>query len=116
MTVTTLTLLKRREGMSKADFMAYYETNHRLIGERILAPFALRYERRHLHPLDGADVDHDFDVAMEIEFPDEAALAACFAAMAVPETQAEIVADELRLFDRTRTRTYRVESRVSKLG
>jgi EthD domain len=115
MTVTVLTLLKRRPDMSKADFIAYYETNHRLIGEKVLGPWAIRYERKHLHPMDGTDVDHDFDVAMEIEFADEAAMAACFAAMADPETQREIHEDEERLFDRSRLRSYRVESRLSEM-
>ena len=115
MTVTVLTLLKRRPGMSKADFIAYYESTHRLIGEKVLGPWAIRYERKHLHPLDGLDADHDFDVSMEIEFPDEVAMAACFAAMADPETQREIHEDEARLFDRSLIRSYRVESRRSDL-
>ncbi len=115
MTVTMLTLLKRREGMSKADFIAYYETHHRLIGEKVLSGWATRYVRRHLHPLDGADVAHDFDVVLEIDFPDQATCDACFAAMADPKIMGEIVADEERLFDRARMRTYRVEERASNL-
>lgn len=115
MTVTVLTLLKRREGMSKADFIAYYESRHRLIGEKVLQGWATRYQRNHLHPLDGTDVLHDFDVVLEIDFPDQQTCDACFAAMADPETMAEIVADEERLFDRARMRTYRVERQVSHL-
>lgn len=115
MTVTVLTLLKRRAGMSKADFIAYYEHHHRLIGEKVLGPWAIRYERNHLHPLDESDMEHDFDVAMEIEFADEAAMAACFAALAEPDTRREIVEDEARLFDRSRIRSYPVESRRSDL-
>lgn len=113
--VTVLTLLKRRAGMSKADFIAYYETNHRLIGEKVLGPWAIRYERKHLHPLDGADMDFDFDVAMEIEFADEQAMADCFAALAEPETRRMITEDEERLFDRSRIRTFRVERHVSDM-
>jgi hypothetical protein len=110
MSVTVLTLLKRRPGMSKADFIAYYETHHRLIGEKVLGPWAIRYERKHLHPMDGTDADHDFDVAMEIEFADEAAMAECFAAMADEQTRREITEDEERLFDRPRMRIYCVEN------
>ena len=116
MTVTVLTLLKRRPGMSRRDFIAYYESKHRLIGEKVLGPWAIRYERKHLNPLDGLDVDHDFDVAMEIEFPDEAAMAACFAAMAEPDMQREITEDEARLFDRSRIRSYLVNSCRSDLS
>jgi EthD domain len=115
MTVTLITLLKRREGMSKADFTTYYEARHRLIGEKVLGGYATRYVRRFLHPTDGADQHEDADVILEIDFPDEATRDACFAAMGDEATMAEIVADEERLFDRSRIRTFTVEERESKL-
>jgi EthD domain len=113
MTITLITLLKRRSGMSKADFIAYYEDHHRLIGEKVLRGYATRYIRRFLHPTDGADQEHDADVVMEIDFPDEATRDACFAAMADEAVMAEIVADEELLFDRSRIRTFTVEERGS---
>jgi len=115
MSITVLTLLKRRPGMSKADFIAYYETNHRLIGEKVLGPWAIRYERKHLHPMDGTDMDFDCDVVMEIEFADEQAMTNCFAALADPDTRRMITEDEERLFDRSRIRTFRVEQQVSDM-
>ena len=115
MTVTVVTLLKRRPGMSKADFIAYYEDHHRLIGEKVLGGFALRYTRRFLFPMDGEDQECDADVITETEFPDSAARQAFFAAMAEPEVMAEIVADEERLFDRSRIRSFTVEERHSSL-
>lgn len=115
MTVTVITLLKRREGMSKADFIAYYEENHRRIGESVLAGRAMRYVRRFLHPLDGEDRWEDADVVMEIDFADEAARDACFAALREPTTARMIAEDEERLFDRTRIRTFAVEERRSDL-
>ncbi len=115
MTVTVLTLLKRREGMSKSDFIAYYESRHRLIGEKVLSGWASRYVRKHLHPLEGTDMAHDFDVVLEIDFPDQQTCDACFAAMADPAIMDEIVTDEERLFDRARMRTYRVEECASVL-
>ncbi|MDT0510069.1 EthD domain-containing protein [Novosphingobium sp. MMS21-SN21R] len=115
MTVTVLTLLKRREGMSKADFIAYYESRHRLIGEKVLSGWASRYVRKHLHPLGGTDMTHDFDVVLEIDFPDQQTCDACFAAMADPAIMDEIVTDEERLFDRAQMRTYRVEECASVL-
>jgi EthD domain len=116
MTVTVITLLKRRAGMSKADFIAYYETHHRLIGERVLRGYAVRYVRRFLHPRDGTDQEHDFDVITEIDFPDAATGDACFAAMGDPATMAMIVADEENLFDRSRIRTCTGEERGSVMG
>jgi EthD domain len=113
MTVTLITLLKRREGMSKADFIAYYEAHHRKIGEKVLRGYATRYVRRYLHPTDGVDAHEDADVVMEIDFPDATTRDACFAAMADDAVMAEIVADEERLFDRGRIRTFAAEERAS---
>ncbi|MEZ5743003.1 MAG: EthD domain-containing protein [Sphingomonadaceae bacterium] len=115
MTVTVITLLKRREGMSKADFIAYYEENHRKIGEQVLAGYATRYVRRFLHPMDGEDQHEDADVVMEIDFPDAATRDACFAALSDPATQAMIAEDEAKLFDRSRIRTFTVEERASDI-
>jgi hypothetical protein len=111
--VTVITLLKRREGMSKADFIAYYEARHRLIGEQVLGGYATRYVRRFLHPMDGADQPCDADVVMEIDFPDAATRDACFAALGDAETMAMIAEDEARLFERSRIRTFSVEERAS---
>lgn len=116
MTVTVITLLKRRAGMSVADFRAYYESNHRRIGERVLAGYATRYVRRYLTPTDGIDQEHDFDVVMEIDFPDAATRDACFAALGDAETLAMIVEDEERLFDRARIRTFSVTECASEMG
>ena len=116
MTITLLTLLKRRAGMSKADFIAYYESHHRLIGEKVLRGYATRYTRRYLHPTDGVDEHEDADVVMEIDFPDEATRDACFVAMADETVMAEIVADEERLFDRKRIRTFALDERRSKVS
>jgi hypothetical protein len=115
-TVTIITLLKRRDGMSREDFRSYYETTHRRIGERVLSGYATRYVRRYLAPVDGVDQAADADVVMEIDFPDQATHDACFAAMGDPATMAEIVADEARLFDRSRIRIFNVTDCVSQLG
>ena len=115
MTVTLITLLKRREGMSKADFIRYYEETHRLIGEQVLAGHATRYVRRFLHPSDGTEQHEDADVVTEIDFPDQAACDACLAALADPATAAMIAADEENLFDRSRIRMFTVEEHQSAL-
>lgn len=115
MTVTVITLLKRREAMSRDEFRAYYEASHRRIGERVLAGYATRYVRRYLTPIDGEDQACDADVVMEIDFPDEATRDACFAAMSDPETTAMIAEDEEKLFDRSRIRTFSVTEAASDL-
>ena len=55
------------------------------------------------------------DPALSFIFPDAATRDACFAAMADPATLAAIEADEARLFDRSRIRTFSVEERASQL-
>ncbi len=115
MTVTVITLLKRREGMSKGDFVAYYEENHRRIGEGVLAGYATRYVRRFLFPMDGEDQHCDADVVMEIDFPDRARMEAFFATASEPEVASMIAEDEARLFDRSRIRSFTIEEYSSDL-
>jgi EthD domain len=115
MSVTIITVLKRRAGMSKQDFITYYEAHHRKIGEKVLRGYATRYVRRFLFPSDGVDAQEDADVLTEISFPDAATSDACFAAMADEAIMAEIIADEEKLFDRKRIRTFTVEERESEM-
>lgn len=113
--ITLVTLLKRRPGMSWDDFVAYYETHHRRIGEDVLAGFATRYERRYLRPAPGGSEAAEVDVLLEIDFPSAAHLAAFHAAVSVPEVRARIVADEERLFDRRLIRSFTVTAARSPL-
>jgi EthD domain len=115
LTVSIVALLWRRAGMSRAEFRAYYETHHRLVGEQVLGGYATRYVRRFLTPRDGALDDTDPDVVTEIDFPDAATRDACLAAMAEPATMAMIVADDEQLFDRSRIRMFDVEECASEL-
>jgi len=109
MTVTLVTLLKRRPGMSQKEFRDYYERYHRLIGEDVLAPYAVRYVRRYLTPLDGEDRDCDFDVVMEIDFPDDATMARFFESTSDPQISQRIAKDEAMLFDTNRIRSFRLD-------
>lgn len=113
--ITLITLLKRKPGMSKADFTAYYEERHRLIGEQVLSGYATRYVRRHLFPMDGLDQDFDADVVMEIDFPDQARMEAFFAKARAPDIAALIANDEAQLFDRARIRAFRIEEHASSM-
>lgn len=115
MTVTVVTLLKRRPDLSRDAFIERYETSHRLIGERVLAGYATRYVRRFLVPNDGVHQATDADVVMEIDFPDAATREACFAALSEPATAAMIAEDEATLFDRSRIRSFSVIEHASTL-
>ncbi len=115
----TVCLLKRRQGMSFDDFIAYYETYHRKIGEKVL-PTARRYMRRYLrpvpNPLTGEVEELEYDVLTEIWFDTREAYEAGMRALAVPETAAEIAEDEEKLFDRSRNRFCTIEEHESQLA
>jgi hypothetical protein len=114
-----ITLLKRKAGMSREDFIAYYESNHRVIGEKYLRAHACRYVRRYLqplpHPITGETIEPDHDVLMEIWFPDEAAFKATMDVLTAPAAAAEIAADEEKMFDREKMRMFTVQEFESQL-
>ena len=111
--IKTIALLKRRPGMTVAEFREHYETHHRRIGEKYLSGIASRYVRRYLTPAPGRggddDADAAFDVVMEIWYPDRAAQQAASQVLAATEAQREIIEDEERLFDRPRNRFFLLE-------
>ena len=113
--IKLVTLMRRKPGLSKADFIAYYEAHHRLIGEKVLAGYASRYVRRYLEASHDKGRPDDPDVVMEIWFPDQAAYDACFARMAQPALREDISADEDRLFDRGAMRSFIVRECESVL-
>ncbi|WP_380876258.1 hypothetical protein ACFB49_07960 [Sphingomonas sp. DBB INV C78] len=114
-----VTLLKRRPGMSRAEFIDYYERNHRRIGEKYLKGRALRYMRRYVqpmpNPITGEADEPDHDVIMEIWFADRATFDATMAYLATPTIAAEIAEDEERVFDRMMHRHFFVEEHESML-
>ena len=66
--------MKKRPGMSTEEFREYYETHHRLIGEKYLSGFVSRYFRRFMNPLpdrSGNLTEPEYDVLLEIWYPDE---------------------------------------------
>jgi len=116
--IKVVTLLTRKPGMSREAFIEHYETHHRKIGEKYLSGFAVKYQRRYLQSAgfrgqEGATLP--FDVLMEIWYPDQDALDAALAVLSTDEAQAEIMADEERLFDRDLIRSYMVEEYESEI-
>ena len=113
-------LLKRKPGMTMEAFRDYYESHHRLIGEKYLRDHAVKYMRRYLtpfaDPLTGAAPEQPCDVVMEIWYRDRAAFEAAVATFVRPDVAAEIAADEEELFDRASNRFYFVDECESSLG
>ena len=113
-----VTLLTRKPGMSREAFIEHYETHHRIIGEKYLSGFATKYQRRYMQSAGFRDQEGDappFDVLMEIWYPDQEALNGALAVLSTEEAQAEIAADEERLFDRKLIRSYTVEEYESEM-
>ena len=111
--------MKRRPGMSVAEFREYYETKHRVIGEKYLSGYAVKYQRRFTKPTvdrDGVSREAEFDVFLEIWYPNEAAMLECSKRMRTPEAMAEIRGDEEQLFDTRYMRTYILEESESELS
>lgn len=99
--------------MSTAAFRSYYETHHRLIGEKYLNGFAVKYQRRYLEALDGKTLDHD--VLLEVWYPDAATHQAASKHLSQAAIAAEIAADEEQLFDRASNRFFTVTEVESTL-
>ena len=116
--IKVVTLLTRKPGMSREAFIEHYETHHRKIGEKYLSGFATKYQRRYMQSAGFRKQDGDappFDVLMEIWYPDQEALNGALAVLSTEEAQAEIAADEERLFDRDLIRSYTVKEYESEM-
>lgn len=107
-------LMTRRPGMTHQEFRDYYETRHRLIGEKYLAGGACHYMRRYLSATDPSNKPL-YDCILEVWYPDEAAMQETTARLALPDVAAEIVADEEQLFDRSKMLFYLADDVVSPL-
>ncbi|KKC27301.1 EthD domain-containing protein [Sphingomonas sp. SRS2] len=111
-------LLKRRPGMSFEEFVEYYETNHRKLGEKWLNG-PTRYVRRYLHPVNnpvsGETPELDYDVLTEMWFETREAFDVAMAALSRPEAAQEILEDEVKLFDRSKISLCWIEERESDL-
>lgn len=119
--VKVMLLLKRRPGMSLAEFIERYESVHVPLAEKHVKGLA-RYARHYLHPsaydMLGEEIDEPaYDVLTELWYENmEGVTAQQESNRNHPERMADIIADEEQLFDRSKSRMAFVEDRVSDLG
>lgn len=115
--VKLIALLKKKPGMSREDFISYYEMRH--------APLALHltemgHDYRRNYPrsarVEGREVDAapEYDVITEVWFRDQAAYQAFAASMKTQEVRAQIVADEERFLDRASSRIFIVDEYITE--
>ena len=106
-----LAFLTKRDGISADDFADYYENHHVPLILR-LAPLPDVYKRRYRGEAltrDGGEVD--FDVVTELGFVDRARYLAWMDQLVA--ASGEVAVDEARFLDRSRTRAFVFEERVT---
>jgi hypothetical protein len=115
-------LMKRKPGISVAQFRDYYESNHAPMAARYSQGVA-RYVRRYLNPLDHPETgpcdELPYDVITEIWFDDEAVFRSMLDYITTAIMPDAVIEDEKNLFDRAsfRLATYtECETDPAKLG
>ena len=114
-----IALLKRKNGLSREQFIEYYETRHAPLMRRLL-PQMTDYRRNYfdvagafVYP--GASLP-DFDVVTEMWVEDRAAYDAMIAIATRPDVARIIAEDEEHFLDRDQTRMLIVDERRSAQG
>ena len=107
--------LTKKEGLAMEAFIDNYEHKHvPLICS--LAPMPKLYKRRYLvrdQALTQSGGAVDFDVMTELEFVDQTAFQAWMTRLSEPGIGEQVATDEARFLDRSRTRAYMVDERVT---
>ena len=96
--------MKRKEGMSREAFWAYYETKHVPLWLEYTAGI-VRYVRRYIqgrdHPETGSGENLEYDVITELWFEDEKLYHQTLAYLSTNTMPEQVTEDEKNLFDRT---------------
>jgi len=112
-TYKILLMMKRRPGMSVAEFRDYYENRHVPLCTRYASPAITRYVRRYIdpqpHPETGPAAELPFDVITELWFEDHAKFLGTLAYLTSNRMPDEVVEDECNLFDRA---SFRIATEV----
>lgn len=109
--IKVIALLKAKPGLSRAEFIAYYETRHAPLILSLLPEIA-DYRRNYVEragAFESAVAAIDFDSVTEIRFANRAAYDRFLACSARPEIAQAIADDEENVFDRAATRMFVVD-------
>lgn len=114
-----LILMKRKPGMSMADFEDYYENHHIPLCAKYMQGIA-GYRRNYLtpqpHAESGTCEELPYDVITELIFDDEATYKATVEYLSTNVMSDEVVEDEKNLFHRPTMRIATVEERESDMA
>lgn len=109
--VKVIALLRKKEGLSREAFIAYYETRHAPLIHSLL-PHIADYRRNYVDrdgAFSSAVAAIDFDSVTEMRFASRAHYDAFLAVASEPEVAARIAQDEENVFDRAATRMFVVD-------
>ena len=109
--VKVIVLIKRKPGLSRGEFVRYYEEVHAPLALRCL-PYIKRYVRNHIIPPPGVK-EPEFDCVTEEWYEDNDALNAAGNLYHSSAGQA-ILDDELRFMDRSKMVSFVVDEKVSR--
>lgn len=109
-----LIFLKRKPGLSLEEFRDYYEGQHvPLIMKYMKEP--TRYFRRFMEPTPDMP-EMDFDVITELWFKERATVDFVIRMMTDDSMPADVMADEHRFLDRSKSRFHAVVEHETELG
>jgi hypothetical protein len=109
-----LLFMKRRPGMTIPEFREYYENIHMPLCMKYWQS-GERYIRRYLDPVEGM-AEPAFDVITELWFRDRAPVDMIIKTMQKDAMPADVIADEMNVFDRSKTRYHAVVECETELG
>lgn len=106
--------IKKKNGMSREDFIHHYETSHSVIGKRLLGHLWAKYVRNYPVGLmeyqpEENSVDDSYDAVTEIWFKDESCIEEMARIINIPENNKLILEDEEKFQERKLTRLLMVE-------
>lgn len=115
--IKLIALLKKKPGMSREDFIAYYEMRHAPLALQLTA---MGHDYRRNYPrtvrVEGRETDAapEYDVITEVWFEDRRAYETFAASMREPDVRAQIVADEERFLDRAASKIFIVDEYITE--
>jgi hypothetical protein len=121
MTIKVLWMLKRKPGISPAQFREHYERSHAAIARKYVGHLLISYTRNYQTEAWGGTAtdpggfrqrQFDFDCITELVMADEAAFEEMGRIFAAPAASAELIEDEREFLDREATVMLRCDAVV----